>query len=47
MDQNRQEFAAFRTLHKELDLDQQAFTVYFRVVRTQFGIYYEKYVVTV
>ena len=34
--QNRQQYGSFHTLHKELELDQQAFKEYFRLDKTQF-----------
>lgn len=39
---NRQEFGAFHTLNKEMELDQQAFKEYFRVDKTQFKTLLEK-----
>ena len=39
---NRQKYGSFHTLHKELELDQQAFKEYFRLDKTQFEVLLQK-----
>ena len=39
---NRQNYGSFHTLHKELELDQQAFKEYFRLDKTQFEVLLQK-----